>query len=203
MSPPLVDQTRRDVILARHIRHDRTGRKRRRQYPALFVFTPTPSPLRPGQQGHLAHDLLLCALIRTPYKRSINFQLSPYKAALRGGLPSVRNILDFPKLFSPPAAVVTLEQNYRSTHPILDATNAVIALATETNPKRLFSSKRSDEKPQLVGAADEAAEVEYVVHHVLEYREAGIDLKRQAVFRVNRCQVGYEPCIVRNRGSGG
>src|ERR1700757_258877 len=44
---------------------------------------------------------------------------------------TVRNILDFPGQFSPPAAVVALEQNYRSTQPILDAANAVIARAME------------------------------------------------------------------------
>ena len=41
----------------------------------------------------------------------------------------VRNILDFAARFSPPARVVTLERNYRSTAPLLDASNAVIALA--------------------------------------------------------------------------
>ena len=94
---------------------------------------------------------------------------------------TVRNILDFPKLFSPPATVVTLEQNYRSTQPILDASNAVIGLATEGHSKRLFSTKRLGEKPQLISAADEMAQVQYVVNGVLEHRESGIDLKRQAV----------------------
>src|SRR6516162_4958595 len=94
---------------------------------------------------------------------------------------TVRNILDFPKQFAPPAHVVTLEQNYRSTEPILEACNAVIAQATEGFHKQLFSDKPSEERPQLVAAADEAAQVEYVVERVLEYREAGIDLKQQAV----------------------
>jgi DNA helicase-2/ATP-dependent DNA helicase PcrA len=94
---------------------------------------------------------------------------------------TVRNILDFPKQFSPLAAVVTLEQNYRSTQPILDASNAVMRLATEGFSKRLFSERRSDEKPPLVGAADETAQAEYVAERILEYREAGIDLRRQAV----------------------
>ncbi len=31
---------------------------------------------------------------------------------------SVRNILDFPRLFDPPASLITLEQNYRSTQSI-------------------------------------------------------------------------------------
>jgi DNA helicase-2/ATP-dependent DNA helicase PcrA len=77
--------------------------------------------------------------------------------------------------------VVALDQNYRSTQPILNACNAVIGLTTETHPKRLFSEHRSDEKPQLVAAADDAAQVDYVVQRILEHREAGIDLKGQAV----------------------
>ena len=44
---------------------------------------------------------------------------------------TVRNILDFPKHYAD-ATIVTLEQNYRSTQPILDATNGVIALAKRT-----------------------------------------------------------------------
>ena len=39
---------------------------------------------------------------------------------------TVRNILDFPHQFTQPARIVTLERNYRSTQPILDASNAVI-----------------------------------------------------------------------------
>ncbi|KAL02646.1 UvrD/REP helicase N-terminal domain protein, partial [Bordetella holmesii CDC-H635-BH] len=42
---------------------------------------------------------------------------------------TVRNILDFPQQFQ--AHVVTLERNYRSTQPILDASNAMIAQAKE------------------------------------------------------------------------
>ncbi len=94
---------------------------------------------------------------------------------------TVRNILDFPKQFRPPAHVVTLEQNYRSTELILKACNAVIAQATEGFRKELFSDKPSGERPQLVAAADEGAQVDYVIQRVLEHREAGIDLKRQAV----------------------
>jgi DNA helicase II / ATP-dependent DNA helicase PcrA len=44
---------------------------------------------------------------------------------------TVCNILDFPKQFSPPAEIITLERNYRSTQPILAAANGVIDLAAE------------------------------------------------------------------------
>ena len=94
---------------------------------------------------------------------------------------TVRNILDFPNQFSPSAQIVALEQNYRSTQPILEACNAVIAEAGEGFRKRLFSDKPSGERPQLVLAADEGVQVEYVVERVLDHREAGIDLRRQAV----------------------
>ena len=94
---------------------------------------------------------------------------------------TVRNILDFPTQFDPPAHVVTLEQNYRSTQPILDAANAVIALAPEGFAKRLFSTRPSEQRPIIVTAADDQAQVDYIVERVLEHREAGIDLRKQAV----------------------
>jgi DNA helicase-2/ATP-dependent DNA helicase PcrA len=94
---------------------------------------------------------------------------------------TVRNILDFPGLFSPPANVVALEQNYRSTQPILAAANAVIARAGEGIAKILVSSRPSAELPYLVAAADEAAQADYIADRILDNREAGIDLRRQAV----------------------
>ena len=39
---------------------------------------------------------------------------------------TVRNILDFPNRFNPPARVLKLEENYRSTQPILYAANKVM-----------------------------------------------------------------------------
>jgi len=94
---------------------------------------------------------------------------------------TVRNILDFPKAFSPPAAVVTLARNYRSTGPILAASNAVIALAAELYSKELWSQRPAGDKPAIVAVADEADQARYVVARVLENREAGMTLKSQAV----------------------
>lgn len=99
--------------------------------------------------------------------------------AFRGA--TVRNILDFPNRFDPAATVIKLEQNYRSTQPILDASNAVIGLATESFRKNLFSERRSEQKPVLVAAKDEQAQADYIVERVLEQREAGIPLHHMAV----------------------
>jgi len=94
---------------------------------------------------------------------------------------TVRNILDFPGHFTPPAEIVTLERNYRSTQPILAAANAVIAFAPERFTKNLWSERASGERPRLVTVADEADQARYVVAKVLENREAGTALKAQAV----------------------
>src|SRR5574340_232138 len=65
--------------------------------------------------------------------------------AFRGA--TVRNILDFPAQFTPPARVVTLARNYRSTQPILAAANGVIARAAEGYAKSLWSERASAERP--------------------------------------------------------
>ncbi len=94
---------------------------------------------------------------------------------------TVRNILDFPAQFTPPAAIVTLEQNYRSTQPILAAANAVIETASERFTKNLRSERVVGERPQIVSVRDEADQVRYIVERVLENREGGATLKQQAV----------------------
>ena len=94
---------------------------------------------------------------------------------------TVRNILDFPGHFSPKARIVTLEQNYRSTQPILAASNAVIALAAERFTKNLRSDRTASARPLLIAVRDEADQARYVVARVLENREAGLPLKAQAV----------------------
>ncbi|MBA3404196.1 MAG: ATP-dependent helicase, partial [Gemmatimonadaceae bacterium] len=65
-----------------------------------------------------------------------------------------RNILGFPAQF-PGATIVTLEQNYRSTPPILDVTNTMISRATERFSKNLWTERTGGEPPWLVAAQDE------------------------------------------------
>jgi len=72
------------------------------------------------------------------------------------------------------AATIDLEDNYRSTQPILDAANALIG-------KRLRSVKGTGAKPRYVTVADDAAQANYVVTQVLAQRERSVPLRRQAV----------------------
>jgi DNA helicase-2/ATP-dependent DNA helicase PcrA len=94
---------------------------------------------------------------------------------------TVRNILDFPNAFRPPADIITLDRNYRSTQPILAAANGVIGLAAERFTKNLWTERHSAERPQLVSVRDEADQAGYIVERVLENREVGTGLKQQAV----------------------
>jgi DNA helicase-2/ATP-dependent DNA helicase PcrA len=93
----------------------------------------------------------------------------------------VRNILDFPGSFPSPAALITLDRNYRSTDTILAAANAVIAEAEERFTKDLWTERKSSEKPRLVTVRDDADQAEYVCRAILAEREAGTRLKEQAV----------------------
>ncbi|MGZ4149745.1 MAG: ATP-dependent helicase, partial [Actinomycetota bacterium] len=93
---------------------------------------------------------------------------------------TVRNILGFPTRF-PGAAVVKLERNYRSTAPILDVSNAAIALAPERHEKTLWTERTDGERPVLRACLDEADQADVVCRTILEHRERGVPLKEQAV----------------------
>ena len=91
-----------------------------------------------------------------------------------------RNILDFPKHF-PGARLVTLEQNYRSTQPILDVTNTIISRAPERFTKNLWTERQGGTRPWLVTARDEQQQTRFVVDRILELREDGVALNDIAV----------------------
>ncbi len=93
----------------------------------------------------------------------------------------VENILGFPDRYMPSAQVITLEQNYRSTQPILDAANCLIAESERQYRKNLFSERKDGGKPLYVTVEDGDAEAEYVVSSILANRELGLQLKEQAV----------------------
>jgi len=93
---------------------------------------------------------------------------------------TVRNILEFPDRF-PGTRLVRLEQNYRSTQPILDVSNAVIALSSQRHEKTLWSERRSDRQPVLFTCLDEPDQSDAVCSAVLDHREQGVPLREQAV----------------------
>jgi len=105
---------------------------------------------------------------------------------------SFRNILEFPDQF-PGTRVVTLEQNYRSTAPILDATNELISRAAERYTKVLWTEREGGEAPWLVAARDEDEQTRFVVDRILELHEEGTPLREIAVlFRAGYMSAALE-----------
>lgn len=94
---------------------------------------------------------------------------------------AVENILEFPRRFAAPAQVITLEQNYRSLQPILDAANVLMGESTRQYQKALHSGRASEQKPWYVTVEDDRSQSQYVVERILEKREQGTPLKQQAV----------------------
>ena len=103
---------------------------------------------------------------------------------------AVENILGFPDRFTPRAEVVTLAQNYRSTQPVLDAANALMAEAPRQYRKHLLSVRGHGARPRCRhrGRAADPGRVRRA-RKCSKRREANVPLKRQAVlFRSSQPQ---------------
>jgi len=81
----------------------------------------------------------------------------------------MRNILDFEKDF-PDAAVIKLEQNYRSTNVILKAANSLIKHNSQRMAKNLWTERGGGQALQWVEAPDVPEELEYVVDKLRQYK---------------------------------
>jgi len=93
---------------------------------------------------------------------------------------SHRNMLEFPKLF-PAAQIIKLEENFRSTQPILDVANAIIENVKEGYAKRLYSRIEGGQPPVVVRARDENEQSRFVAQRIEELREDGVPLNEIAV----------------------
>jgi ATP-dependent DNA helicase UvrD/PcrA len=93
---------------------------------------------------------------------------------------SFRNMLDFPTLF-PETQIIKLEENFRSTQPILDLANTLISGATEGYAKRLFSRTTEGPSPVLVTANDENEQSRFVAQRIEELQEEGVPLSEIAI----------------------
>ncbi|MDQ1557704.1 MAG: ATP-dependent helicase UvrD/PcrA [Pyrinomonadaceae bacterium] len=86
---------------------------------------------------------------------------------------SHRNMLEFPELF-PGAQVIKLEENYRSTQPILDVANALLSEVKDGYAKRLFSRVEGGQPPMAVSARDENEQSRFVAERIEELRDEGV-----------------------------
>jgi DNA helicase-2/ATP-dependent DNA helicase PcrA len=90
------------------------------------------------------------------------------------------NILRFEEQF-PGTRVIKLERNYRSTQPILDVANRVMARAQRAYTKVLRAEQPGDELPWFVELDDPRTQADFIATRVLELREEGVPLREIAV----------------------
>lgn len=90
------------------------------------------------------------------------------------------NIMRFPKIFAG-TRIIKLEENYRSTQPILTFTNDIIRNAAEKYTKTLFTKTEGGPRPLLYAGRDEREEARFVIGKIRQLRQNGIDLEEIAV----------------------
>ncbi len=109
----------------------------------------------------------------------------------------VRNILNFEREY-PDAAVVKLEQNYRSTQTILDAANGIISRLPHRREKRLWTNLGRGAPLVVMPALDEEDEARLVVNAVRRLQDEGLGLRDCVVmYRTNAQSRALEDALVR------
>jgi DNA helicase-2/ATP-dependent DNA helicase PcrA len=111
-----------------------------------------------------------------------------------------RNVLDFGKKLEN-ARIYRLEQNYRSTQPILDAANDVIAASTHRHEKTLWTKRKSGEKVTLRSFGRPADEANEIISLIDANRQKhGLSLKDFAIlYRTNAISRYFEEVLVQHR----
>jgi len=81
----------------------------------------------------------------------------------------IQNILNFEKDY-PGVKVVKLEQNYRSTQPILDAANRLIKRNSQRNEKKLWTAQKEGKPVQFLVLPNEMEEAKWVAQQIYYWR---------------------------------
>jgi DNA helicase II / ATP-dependent DNA helicase PcrA len=92
----------------------------------------------------------------------------------------IRNILEFEKDY-PDAVRIKLERNYRSTQPILDAADAVIAVNPNRPEKKMWTERTEGAKVIVNEVRDERREAEEAINGVRKMRDEGVPLREQVI----------------------
>lgn len=110
---------------------------------------------------------------------------------------TIENILSFEQQYKG-AAVIRLEQNYRSTKSILDAANAVIANNRGRKGKNLWTENGAGDKIKLYEAGSETDEANYIASQIIS-RSKGKGFADYAVlYRTNAQSNAIETAFKRS-----
>jgi DNA helicase II / ATP-dependent DNA helicase PcrA len=109
------------------------------------------------------------------------------------------NLHDFKRVFQG-TKLITLEQNYRSTQPILDAGNALLHQMSKAFRKRLFTKRTAGGRPLLVEADDETEQARFVAKEIARLRESGVAAGEIGVlFRASHHAIPLELLLARDK----
>jgi DNA helicase-2/ATP-dependent DNA helicase PcrA len=99
----------------------------------------------------------------------------------------------------PDAAVILLEQNYRSTQNILDAANAVISRNRHRTAKKLFTDRGKGPKIIVYEAYDEKDEGNYIIDEIQRLKKAGEAISSDVaiMYRTNAQSRAIEEAFLR------
>jgi len=104
-----------------------------------------------------------------------------------------KNMFNFKKVFFKDASIIKLEENYRSTQPILNLANVIVDNAIEKYTKALFTKKKTGDKPTLISMADERNQAETVSSKIQELNKDGLALDKISVlFRASYQSIPLE-----------
>jgi DNA helicase-2/ATP-dependent DNA helicase PcrA len=108
----------------------------------------------------------------------------------------LKNILDFESDFGD-AAIVRLEQNYRSTQVILDAATAVIQQNRNRKDKRLWTDRKGGEKIVYYRGGDELEEADFIVKAIKQARGENVGTMTAVLYRTNAQSRAIEDQLMR------
>lgn len=176
------------VLLTELLQHPETGPRLRRQFKYVLIDE---------FQDTNRLQFRIVKLLK-PSGRGLTVVGDDAQAIYSFRAATVKNIRDFPQSFPFPAKIISLTRSYRSTEPILQASNAVMSLAVDAFKKELWSKRKSDQRPLLTTVSDELAQANHVVRTVLDLREQGVTFGQQAVlFRASQHSLALEVALAR------
>jgi DNA helicase-2/ATP-dependent DNA helicase PcrA len=91
-----------------------------------------------------------------------------------------KNMFEFPSLF-PETRVIKLEENYRSTQPILTFTNTLMDQAKEKYTKCLFTERKNGEVPKVIDARSEPEQAMFIYRTIKDEISKGRSIKDFAI----------------------
>ncbi len=114
--------------------------------------------------------------------------------AFRGA--NVQNILEFPDNF-PQTTIVRLEENYRSTQPILDVANVLLKNAAQSYDKTLFTSRTGGMAVRHIQPASDRSQADMIVKRVKELLQEHVPHEIAVLFRAGFHSYAVEAALQR------